>query len=87
MTPKKPLGRGHSRYGRQPMTLKESLAFREAQSFPKKGKTILKKERMTDKRWDGNRGWVKKAYNINGVEVHYVYNTRTGQVDDFKIKD
>jgi hypothetical protein len=24
--------------------------------------------------------------NVNGVIVHYVYNTETGEVDDFKFK-
>lgn len=32
-------------------------------------------------------GWVKMRQHINGVEVHYVRNTRTGAVDDFKFKD
>ncbi len=32
-------------------------------------------------------GWVKKAQNVNGVEVHYVENSRTGQRVDFKFKD
>jgi hypothetical protein len=29
-------------------------------------------------------GWVKRAQNVNGVEIHYVENTMTGQVLDFK---
>lgn len=32
-------------------------------------------------------GWVKKAQNVNGVEIHYVENTFTGQIIDFKFKD
>jgi len=41
---------------------------------------------MSDKRWPKEDGRVKMAQNINGVEVHYVRNTTTGQVDDFKFK-
>jgi filamentous hemagglutinin len=39
---------------------------------------------MTDSRWPVADGWVKMAQNVNGVEVHYVKNTVTGAVDDFK---
>lgn len=84
--PKKPLGRGHSKGGRQPVNLKESLAMREAMYNASKGKTIVPKKKMTDKRWLGKNGWVKKAYNVSNIEIHYVYNTRTKAIDDFKIK-
>ncbi|MBO2536475.1 RHS repeat-associated core domain-containing protein [Rummeliibacillus suwonensis] len=85
--PKKPLGRGFSKGGHQPRDLREALAMREAMSNPSKGKTIVGREKMKDKRWKGKNGWVKKAYNVNGIEVHYVYNKRTKAIDDFKIKD
>jgi len=39
---------------------------------------------MNDSRWPAADGWVKMAQNINGVEIHYVRNTITGAVDDFK---
>jgi filamentous hemagglutinin len=39
---------------------------------------------MTDWRWQGSSGWVKMTQNVNGVEIHYVRNTLTGAVDDFK---
>jgi filamentous hemagglutinin len=41
---------------------------------------------MGDLRWPASQGWVKMRQNINGVEVHYVLNTITDAVDDFKIK-
>jgi filamentous hemagglutinin len=41
---------------------------------------------MTDTRWPGLDGWVKMTQNVNGVEVHYVRNTNSGAVDDFKFK-
>lgn len=30
--------------------------------------------------------WVKKIKNVNGIEIHFVYNTITGLFDDFKFK-
>jgi hypothetical protein len=29
-------------------------------------------------------GWVKRAQNVNGVEIHYVENISTQQMVDFK---
>lgn len=31
--------------------------------------------------------WVKRVQNVNGVEIHYVENVKTGQVLDFKFVD
>jgi hypothetical protein len=42
---------------------------------------------MNDPRWEADDGWVKMEQTVDGVEVHYVYNTRTGATDDFKFKD
>jgi hypothetical protein len=42
---------------------------------------------MTDPRWPAGDGWVKMEQTVNGVEIHYVYNTETGVADDFKFKD
>jgi hypothetical protein len=39
---------------------------------------------MTDPRWPTADGWVRMTQNVNGVEIHYVLNTVTGAVDDFK---
>lgn len=41
---------------------------------------------MTDKRWPESDGWVKVSQRINGIEIHFVHNTKTGHVDDFKFK-
>jgi filamentous hemagglutinin len=41
---------------------------------------------MNDSRWLSSEGWVKMAVNINGVEIHFVYNTITKMFDDFKFK-
>ncbi|HFT7228016.1 TPA: hemagglutinin repeat-containing protein [Enterobacter chengduensis] len=78
-----PLGRGST--GRTtPNSLGEKLSMEQAMSNPTAGRQLPIP--MTDPRWPRSEGWVKMAQNINGVEVHYVRNTKTGQVDDFKFK-
>ncbi|EXU75337.1 VENN motif pre-toxin domain-containing protein, partial [Erwinia mallotivora] len=77
------LGRGST--GRtEANSLQEKLAIEQALSNPEAGRQLPIP--MTDKRWPREDGWVKMAQNINGVEIHYVRNTNTGQVDDFKFK-
>lgn len=39
---------------------------------------------MSDPRWMASDGWVKMQQIVNGVNIHYVRNTVTGAVDDFK---
>jgi hypothetical protein len=41
---------------------------------------------MKDARWPASEGWVKMSQNVNGVEIHYVKNTLTGEFSDFKFK-
>jgi filamentous hemagglutinin len=41
---------------------------------------------MTDHRWPATDGWKKMVQNINGIEIHYVRNSVTGAIDDFKFK-
>lgn len=41
---------------------------------------------MTDSRWHYSEGWIKMTNNVNGIEVHFVYNTRYHLFDDFKFK-
>lgn len=75
-------GKGTSKYGRQPANLNEQLAIEEAMTNPIKGTNL---DLKGDPRWPASEGWTKRAQNINGVEVHYQYNPKTGQIDDFKI--
>ena len=76
-------GRGQSKGGKHiPTDLNEQLAMQEAISNPSAGKQGV----LNDKRWNSMDGWVKMFQNINGYEVHYVYNPITGEVDDVKIK-
>lgn len=42
---------------------------------------------MTDSRWPAADGWIKMTQNINEIEIHYLFNNRTQEVDDFKFKD
>ncbi len=82
--PIKPLGRGST--GRTVANnLTEQLAMKQAISNPTAGRVL--RITMTDPRWPASEGWVKMTQNINGVEIHYVYNTITGAVDDFKFID
>ncbi|WP_080548497.1 pre-toxin TG domain-containing protein, partial [Bacillus pseudomycoides] len=78
----KVLGRGNSRGRVVAKSLKEQLAMKEVMSNPQ-GK-ILEWVPMTDPRWPQEDGWVKMAHNVNGVEIHYAKNIKTGEFDDFK---
>ncbi|MGR4869676.1 filamentous hemagglutinin N-terminal domain-containing protein [Variovorax sp. LARHSF232] len=79
----KPLGLGST--GRAtPINLTERLAMEEAISNPAAGRPLP--VLMTDSRWPGKDGWVKMSQNVNGVEIHYVINSKTGAIDDFKFK-
>lgn len=79
----KPLGLGST--GRSvPANLNEKLAMEQAISNPLAGRQLPVP--MTDSRWPAADGWVKSAQNINGIEIHYVRNSITGAIDDFKFK-
>ncbi|WP_350307571.1 hypothetical protein [Photorhabdus viridis] len=79
----KPFGLGST--GRNiPASLNEKLALEQAISNPNSRRLLPVP--MTDKRWPASDGWVKMSQNINEIEVHYVRNTKTGAIDDFKFK-
>ena len=79
----KPLGLGST--GRsQPLNLSEQLALEQALSQPAAGRVLS--FGILDARWPEAQGWVKMTQRINGIEIHYVRNMRTGAVDDFKFK-
>jgi RHS repeat-associated protein len=79
----KPLGRGST--GRTtPNNLNEKLAMAEVMSNPQ---GIDLPVPMTDPRWPASEGWIKRAQNVNGIEIHYLYNQKTGAFDDFKFVD
>lgn len=77
----KPLGLGST--GRTvPGNLTEQLAMTEVRSAPAGAQ--LQRVTMSDSRWMASDGWVKMQQIVNGVNIHYVRNTVTGAVDDFK---
>ena len=66
------------------MNLTEQLAMGAAKANPAAGRELP--IAMNDLRWLASEGWVKMAQYINGIEIHYVYNTITQVADDFKFK-
>lgn len=68
-----------------PQNLKEKLAMEQVQADPLNGAKQLPIT-MTDPRWPAIDGWVKMASNVNGVEIHFLYNTVIHVFDDFKFK-
>jgi hypothetical protein len=71
-----------------PNNLKEQAAMLVTRADPANGKTIISE--LGDSRWPSASGWVKKSAlyrNESGnIDIHYVFNTITDQVDDFKFK-
>ena len=66
-----------------PENLKEKLAMDQVKSNPLDGATKIPIT-MKDPRWPANEGWVKMSSNVNGVKIHFVYNTIINVFDDFK---
>jgi RHS repeat-associated protein len=64
--------------------LKEQLAMRQVRSTPGRGRTLGTK--ITDHRLKNPSEWRKMTQNVNGVEIHYLHNIRTGKYRDFKFK-
>jgi hypothetical protein len=79
-----PLGLGST--GRTtPYNANEQAAMNQLLENPTMyGKPI--RLQMNDGRWPSELGWQKWKANINGVEIHYVYNPLTMEYDDFKFK-
>ena len=69
----------------EPQNLKEKLAMEQVRADPLSNSTTIP-IKMTDPRWPSTEGWVKKANNVNGVEIHFVYNEILYLFDDFKFK-
>ena len=84
------VGRGST--GRTvPNTLNEQMAMHQVMSNPLEGTVDMSQLKnhpviMSDSRWLASEGWVKMSNNVNGVEIHFVYNKITGEFDDFKYK-
>ena len=65
-----------------PNDLKEKLAMEEAMGNP--GGKHAKGVKMSDPRYPAKDGWIKMEQEVNGSKVHYIKNTKTGAVSDFK---
>jgi RHS repeat-associated protein len=66
-------------------TIAEKLAIEAAESNPTAGKVL--QTTLKDARWPSSAGWVKmESRSPGGVVVHWVRNTITGAVADFKLK-
>ncbi|WP_437779221.1 RHS repeat-associated core domain-containing protein [Sorangium sp. So ce1097] len=89
-----PLGRGSTadlaKGTTLPRNLREHLALEQAMSSPTAGEPLVRLK-MTDPRWPASDGWVKMQQMVNPgggegrINVHYLWNRITGEVDDFKI--
>lgn len=79
------LGRGPSQGRIVPKNLTEQLAMTEARTHPDVGKVLP--ITLKDTRWPASEGWVKMQQVVNGVTIHYVRNTKTGEIDDFKFPE
>lgn len=88
---RQPLGRGSTANKNDgtslPRNIREQEAIKQVLSNPRTGETIP--ITMNDSRWPHSEGWVKMTQTVAGIGepiiVHYVRNTRTEEVDDFKI--
>jgi RHS repeat-associated protein len=79
-----PLGRGVTGRG-EPQNSYERFAMTEVRSNPSEG-TALPITVWKDERWPLAQGWRKMARNVNGIEIHWMWNRLSGEVDDFKFK-
>ena len=68
------------------VNLTEKLAMEQVVSNPSVGKVLPTVMNDAKNGWYAADGWVKMSQNINGVDVHYIRNTITGAVADFKFK-
>lgn len=87
---------GHSRDARiAPNSLNEQLAMEQVQSNPLEGArnlSAIPKDPIVLKKgqWLASDGWVKMANNVRlsneKIEIHFLYNVKTGVFADFKFK-
>lgn len=72
-----------------PRTITEQTAVREVMSKASSG-TVVSNVTLNDPRWQAKDGWVKMEQTVHSgnsdIVVHYVRNTQTGAIDDFKCR-
>ncbi len=69
--------------------LDEQIAMQEVFSNPLKGATPIKNlSSLSDNKLPGNPAdWGKYRQHIYGIEIHFNYNSKTGEFLDFKFKN
>jgi len=82
-------GRGNSGGRTTPNNLNEQLAMQEVMSDPLRGSTKIMDRPLSDPRWLGSEGWVKKQrvfHFSDGTHttIHFNFNEVLHLVDDFK---
>jgi len=83
--PVTPLGLGHSAGRSDALNAAEQAAMDEVMMNPLKDSTNLNVN-LGDSRWPSSQGWGKYARNVNGIEIHFLYNPTMNAFDDFKFK-
>ena len=72
-----------------PNNLMEQLSMEKVKSNPLENAYRIPIE-LSDPRWPASEGWVKMQsvveYSSGKTVIHFVYNTITGEFDDFKFK-
>lgn len=75
------------RFTPKPGNINEQIAMDEVMADPANGDPIEVRGGMQDARWSANNGWGKMEQIVNDVKIHYVRNSITGAVGDFKFVD
>jgi hypothetical protein len=75
----------------EPNSQAEAMIMDVVKQNPTIGTEVVMKEPMKDPRWPGADGWVKmqevaRSPDGRSITIHWVYNKKTGQADDFKFK-
>ena len=74
-----------------PNNINEQMAMHQVKSNPLSGASQIPLT-MNDPRWLASEGWIKMQNRVitsdgNEIEIHFLYNKKTGAFDDFKFKD
>ena len=75
----------------EPWSPEEAAALDEVKANPAAGETMqLRAGELNDNRWPAEDDWIKLFKKFTSqdddIEIHWVYNTRTGWADDFKFE-
>ena len=68
------------------LNLREQLAMEQVKLNPTLGKILPIIMNDSKNGWYAADGWVKMSQIVNGIEIHYIWNTITKTALDFKFK-